>query len=542
MDAVRGNAGGWARAGRTPRLLLAPTDAGSREEPSGLKVDFAAAEIFPFAKTGGLADVCAGLPNALAALGVDVRLTMPGYEQALDTAGRVETVGTLRGILGFDKARILEGRTPDSGLRIRFVDIPALYRNGGGLYVNDDGSERADSCARFMAFNLAVAKLSARNGASDWHPDIVHCNDWHTGLVPALLRDSPVGPATVFTIHNMAFQGVFPMSSLAPLGAPHAERLAADTEFYGKVSFLKAGLTFADWLTTVSPTYREEIQTPEYGCGLEGVLLARAGNLTGILNGIDPEFWSPENNPHIPYGYSDADLAGKRASKLALQEELGLDRDAAAPLMAFVCRLTAQKMGDVLRDCLPDMLARTPDLQFALLGQGDPQLEADFQRIAEAYPGRVSVRIGYAEDAAHRLHAGSDLLMHGSRFEPCGLTPLYAMRFGTIPIVRAVGGLADTVVHATERTLADGTANGFSFVEATSAAMVAAVDEAMALYRQPLRWRRLQKAAMRCDFSWQGPAQQYIQLYERLAAIPAAPLRRRRPQTVEAARLPSMTG
>ena len=534
MDVVRGDRGGWATNGRrskprAPRAVPQSEIADPQATPYQPSVEFVAAEIYPFAKTGGLADVCAGLPDALSGLGVDVRLTMPGYEEALDNAGRLTVAATLHNILGFDEVRILEGRTPASGLPIRFVDIPALYRNGGGLYVTEDGQERTDSAARFLALSASVARMVAQDHHLGWSPDIVHCNDWHTGPIPALLRDVPNSPRTVFTIHNMAFQGVFPMASLAPLDPPHADRMSREAEFYGKVSFLKAGLAFADWLTAVSPTYRDEIKTPEFGCGLEGVLQSRAGNLTGILNGIDPDCWSPSNNPHLSYGYSASDLAGKRASKLALQKELSLAQDDSRPLMTFVCRLTTQKMADVLHESLPEILAHVPDLQFALLGQGDPALEDAFRGLARAYPDRVSVRIGYSEDAAHRMHAGGDMLMHGSRFEPCGLAPLYAMRFGTIPIVRAVGGLADTVVHATERTLSDGTANGFRFVDVTGGAMIAAVDEAVALYRQPVLWRRLQKIAMRCDFSWDRPAREYVQLYQKLTAVPTSPVRRRTP-------------
>lgn len=481
------------------------------------RIQFVASEIFPMAKTGGLADVAAALPAALARMGADVRLVMPAYEEALDRAKRLRTIGTIDQVLGFENVRILGGQAPDTGLSISFVDIPALYRDGGGIYLHADGSDRDNNAVRFAALSHAAVDIAQGRAGSVWRPNVVHCNDWHTGLVPLLLRgEAGARPATVFTVHNMAFQGQFPIEQMATLGIPAVAGAHDGLEFYGRGNLLKAGLKFADFLTAVSPTYAREIQTSEYGYGLEGVVAARAGTLKGILNGIDSHFWTPTGNRWLAASYSARDIAGKRQCKRDLQQELGLTVDEDAPLLAFIGRLTWQKMADVMRDVLPQVLKREPDRQFALLGQGDRDLEEGFRKLALAFPGRVAVHIGYSEQQAHRLHAGADILIHGSRYEPCGLTQLYAMRFGTPPVVRPVGGLADTVVHANDLTLADGTATGFHFAEASAKAKLRAIDDAVALYRQPLAWRRLQMAAMSSDFNWERSAQEYLGVYDRL--------------------------
>ncbi len=477
-----------------------------------------ASEIFPLAKTGGLADVCAALPAALARLGADVHLVMPGYEEALDLAEKPRVVEVLDDVLGHDGVRVVSARMPDTGLPVSLIDIPALYRDGGGLYQHADGSDRANNATRFGAFSHAAARLAGGTPGLPWRPNVVHCHDWHTGLVPMLLchGDLPERPATVFTVHNMAFQGLFPLESRQALRLPANGSCLGDLELHGRLSFLKAGIRYADFLTTVSRTYAREIRTPDYGYGLESAVEARADTLAGIVNGIDAGFWSPTSSPWISATYSRQNLAGKRICKQALQRDLGLHERADAPLLVSISRLTEQKMADTLRDGLPGMLARDPTLQFALLGQGDRALERDFTALAGMFPGRVSVRIGYAEDYAHRLHAGGDILIHGSRFEPCGLTQLYAMRFGTIPVVRAVGGLADTVVDASEATLTDGSATGICFDPPTAEAMFSAIERAVALYRQPLVWRRLQIAAMSRDFSWERSARDYLEVYDRL--------------------------
>lgn len=480
------------------------------------RVLIGATEIFPLAKTGGLADATAALGAALAALDLDIHFVMPAYPQALELAGRIRASAPLPPVCGHEDGLLLSGLTPDTQLPLHLVDLPGLFRHGGELYVGDDGEERPDNPLRFAAFSQVIALLAT--GELGQAPfDVVHCNDWHTGLTPLLLLNQTriTPPATVFTIHNMAFQGQCPSEQWSQLAIDLGPGQWPRVEYYGQVSYLKAGIEFSDQLTTVSPRYADEIQTAEFGFGLEGVVQSRRGDLTGILNGIDASLWSPERSPWLPAAYSVDDMSGKAHCKNALQQALGLEANPHAPLMIFIGRLTWQKMADVLLEMLPAYLNAEPDRQFVLLGKGDHGLESDYKALAEAYPGRVSVLIDYTETWAHRLHAGADILIHGSRFEPCGLTQLYALRFGTIPVVRPVGGLADTVVDATPDHLASGHATGFYFEEPSAAAMLAGVDRAVALYRRADRWPALQRRAMTRDFSWTASARDYQRVYAR---------------------------
>jgi len=340
-------------------------------------------------------------------------------------------------------------------------------------------------------------------------------------LVPLLLaqqRDA-TGPSSLFTVHNMAFQGLCPLDLLPSLDVDVEGTHYQALEYFGQASFLKAGLVLSDWVTTVSPRYAQEICTPEFGFGLDGVIAARADRLSGILNGIDDSVWSPECSPWLPVRYSAANVSGKARCKEELQRELGLELNPVAPLLTFIGRLTWQKMADVLLDALPSFLEAEPDRQFALLGEGDRELERGFRALAGQYPGRLAIDIGYSEARAHRLHGGADILLHGSRFEPCGLTQMYAMKFGTIPVVRPVGGLADTVIDATPETIEQGKANGFYFDQASSGDLLAALDRAIALFRQPAAWRRIRSTAMAANFSWRESAGQYLHLYRRLRKL-----------------------
>lgn len=481
-----------------------------------LRVLLAASEVFPLAKTGGLADASAALAAALSRLGVDVHLIMPAYAPALDQVCELGPPSELPEINGLEGGLLLTGRTPDSGVPISLVDYPSLYRDGGGLYVDAEGNDRPNNPERFATLSHA-ATLLALGELGQPRFDAVHCNDWHTGLIPLLLkaRGGDAAPGSIFTIHNMAFQGQCPLDRLPGLGVHLGPEDLGRVEYYGQASFLKAGLEFADELTTVSPRYAEEIQTPEFGFGLEGVARVRRHHLTGILNGIDTSIWSPANSPWLARRYGPDSLEDKLVCKRALQGALGLTPDPAAPLMVFIGRLTWQKMADVLLEAIPHYLQAEPDRQCALLGTGDRHLEEGFRQLAEAHPGRVAAVIGYTEDIAHRMHGGGDFLMHGSRFEPCGLTQLYAMQFGTIPVVTPVGGLADTVTDADPETLAADTATGFHFSEFSVEGMLAGIDRAIALYRQPEAWRRLQRAAMRRSFSWDASAHAYLDVYRR---------------------------
>ncbi len=482
---------------------------------SNLRVLLAATEIYPMAKTGGLADAVAALGTKLSALNLDVHLVMPAYPKALEQIRQVDTSTALPTINGHKGGMLISTRTPDSEVPLHLVDLPTLYRDAGCLYVDANGHERQDNPQRFAALSHVIRHLAM--GDLVQRPfDVVHCNDWHTGLTPLMLANaSNQRPASVFTIHNMAFQGQCSIQQWSQLGVALRPEQWPKVEYYGQASFLKAGLEFSDQLTTVSPRYAEEIQTPEFGFGLDGVMRARRDRLTGILNGIDESIWSPERSPWVPAPYSAAALAGKAICKQRLQQELALAQNPDAPLLTFIGRLTWQKMADVLLEMLPQYLASEPDRQFVLLGNGDRGLESAYQSLAAAYPGRMAAVVNYTEAITHRIHAGADVLIHGSRFEPCGLTQLYAMRFGTIPVVRPVGGLADTVVDVTPESLDADRATGFYFEEPSWPAMLAGIDRAIALYRQPEIWRRLQLTAMRKNFGWENSARAYLEVYRR---------------------------
>lgn len=479
-----------------------------------MRLLFASAEIFPLAKTGGLADVSAALPLALAALGVDVQLIMPGYPEALDRAEAKQAAIPLRGLPKVDDASIIPARMPLSGLPVWLLDCPSLYRRAGGLYLGDDGHDWPDNALRFSTLSQAVARLALGTTPLDDRIDIVHANDWHLGLVPALLAaEGGLRPPSVLTIHNLAFQGVFPAEVFPQLGLPPHWFTPDTLEFYGKLSMLKAGIRFADRLTTVSPSYAREILTPEYGCGLDGLLQARANDLTGILNGIDYDLWMPEDPATVPYPYDSKNMAGKRRCKAALQSESGLDSTNDAPLFGFISRLTEQKMADLLPQIMPKIANQ--GAQFIVCGEGDAGIEQSLKDVQSRYPDNFVLRLGYEEPLARRILAGSDILAAPSRFEPCGLVQMYAMRYGTIPIVRNVGGLSDTVVRHEAGALT-GDATGFMFDEPTADSLADAAEQACRHYRKPVAWRAMQVRAMKQDFRWARSAQQYLALYHEL--------------------------
>ncbi|WP_426663873.1 glycogen synthase GlgA [Rhodanobacter aciditrophus] len=482
------------------------------------KVLFVASEIFPLAKTGGLADVCGALPQALAGRGIDVRMLMPGYTEALDRVVAAQVIADLGEILPGAPARIVSGWMPDSGLPVWLVDCPPLYRRRGSLYRDANGCDWPDNGLRFAVLNHAAARIASSGHVAGWCPDIVHAHDWHAGLLPLLLhRRGGERPKTVFTVHNMAFQGLFPLHEARALGLPPYAATLDGAEFYGRLSFLKAGIRFADVVTTVSRNYAREIGTPEFGCGMDGLIRARRGAV-GIMNGIDEHVWNPATDDYLEQRYSRDNMLGKHACKVALQRQLGLDVDPAAPLAESVCRLTHQKMADVLLARLPDLLQRHPHLQMVVHGCGDAALEQGFTAMAAAFPGRMAAHIGYDESLAHRLHAGADILLHGARFEPCGLTQLYAMRYGAIPVVRRVGGLADSVIDV---DVAGGEAAGFIgfvFDAPTGEALGAAVERCLAVYEgAPQTWVRFRRSAMSGDYGWQRSAAEYARVYAGVA-------------------------
>jgi starch synthase len=491
-----------------------------------MRVLFVAAEAYPLAKTGGLGDVGAALPAALADRGADVRLLLPGYPQALKAlvGGRVEArIGEL---LGVPDGRLVSGWLPGSGVRTWLIDAPSLYQRPGGPYADADGREWADNALRF-SYLSHVGALLALGMAAYWKADVVHANDWHTGLLPMILgRAGPRRPRTVFTIHNLAFQGNVPFETARAVGVPEAALTIDGCEFYGRASFMKAGIRYADRITTVSPTYAREILGPELGCGMDGLLRSRAADLRGVLNGVSCDQWSPAVDPCLPASFSARDISGKRACKAALQRELGLPVDPERPLLGFISRLTHQKMADVLVQVLPWLAAQ--GAQFVQVGDGCPELSAAFVEAGRRLPESVAARIGYQEPLAHRVCAGADILLAPARFEPCGLTQLYGMRYGAIPVVRRTGGLADTVVDANRRTLVSGAATGFVFEEPTAAGLTKAIRRALRAWREPLAWRRLQRQAMAQDFSWDDSAGRYLDLYGEITGL-AAPARPRIP-------------
>ena len=477
---------------------------------------YVTSEVYPLAKTGGLADVSAALPAALRDEGIDVRLVVPAYPQALNRAPNLRVVAKLGGLSGYGEGRLLETVLQGGRVPVWLVDYPELYNRDGGLYQAHDGHDWPDNARRFAALNETA--LAIVDGLIDnWRPDIVHAHDWHAGLLPLLLSTRPKPrPATIFTIHNLAYQGLFDASEFKLLDLP--SELFGSLEFYNRISFLKAGISGADAITTVSPTYAREILTPEYGCGLEGLMKAKEPIISGILNGADYGIWDPRNDPELVAHYSLRSMAGKVASKRALQAELDLDADDDAPLMAFMSRLVHQKMPDVVLDALPALIE--DGLQFALVAEGEAGYGKAFENLVRRYKGRVGVRFGYGEAVAHRLLAGADMLAHPARFEPCGLVPMYGLRYGTLPIVRNIGGMADSVVNATAETVQHGTATGFSFDEPTKEAFEACVRRALGFYRQPIVWRKMQASAMAQDFGWQRSAGAYARLYHSVAGMP----------------------
>jgi starch synthase len=476
-----------------------------------MNILFATSEIAPWVKTGGLGDVAGSLPPALRALGLDVRVLVPRYPalaEAFPAAREIARPHWLGGLL--PHAVILEAHAPD-GTPLWLLDYPPYFNRGGNPYLGPEGHDWLDNHLRFGLLSRVAAWLGSTDSSLEWHPDIVHCNDWQAGFAPVYLRYLPEGRAkSVITGHNLAFQGLFGRSALAELGLPEHAWHVDGVEYYGRLSFLKGGLRHADWITTVSPTYAEEIQTDVEGMGLAGLLRSRADTLTGIINGIDLAVWNPATDPHLASDYDAAHLGRKAANKTALQSALGLEPRSDLPLLGIVSRLTHQKGLDLIPPIAEALLALP--VQFAVLGSGEKDLELAFRQLAEKHPGRVAVNIGFNEPLAHRIEAGADLFLMPSRFEPCGLNQMYSLRYGTPPVVRATGGLADTVSDADATS--DG--NGFVCAEATTAALQATIERGIAAWREPSRWALIQKHAMARDFGWDGPARQYKALYERV--------------------------
>jgi len=485
----------------------------ARGRRTPLRVLHVGAELYPWVKTGGLGDVLAALPSALVAQGVDARLCLPGLPAFLDAFSTSDVV-RLQTPFAAERIRVASTYLPAGRVGAYLVDHPPFYDRAGGPYGGQDGREWPDNFRRFGLLSWVAAALG-QGADPNWRPDIVHAHDWHAGLAPAYLKAQAEPVASVMTIHNLAYTGYFPAGVFPELSLPPPFFGIDGVEFYGGVSFLKAGLAYADRLTTVSPTYAAEIQTSEFGNGLDGFLRRRADVLSGILNGVDPQVWDPANDPALPIPYdTDSAVQGKAAAKAALRQRFYL-AETAGPLFGVVSRLTPQKGLDLLLDAVPDLVGG--GAQLVLLGSGDLDLEAGFGAAARAFHGKLGVEIGYDEALSRLIIAGSDVMAVPSRFEPCGLTQLYALRYGSLPLVRRTGGLADTVVDATPAHLRDKTATGFVFDDPSPGALVAALARTCALYSDRRRWRQMMRTAMAQDFSWARSARQYAALYRELA-------------------------
>ncbi|MBF0168349.1 MAG: glycogen synthase GlgA [Alphaproteobacteria bacterium] len=480
-----------------------------------MRILLAASEVFPLVKTGGLADVAGALPLALKRLGADVRLLMPGYPAALEAATHRRIVADLGDHLGSGPARLIEGRLGDSKVPLLLIDCPRLYARPGNPYLGPDGADWPDNPRRFGLLGFTAARLCMDESLTGWRPDILHGHDWQCGLAPAYLSAwGGVRPATVFTIHNIAYQGVFDPSWLDFLELPERMMSVAGLEYYASISFLKAGCWYSDKITTVSPTYAREIQMPLQGCGLEGLLRGRAADLSGILNGIDDAIWNPAKDSYLTHRYKPGDMLGKARNKTALQRELGLPMRPDRLLMAVISRLNDHKGMDLVIHCLPDLLMHH-HCQFAGLGSGSAAFETGFKELADHHSHHMALHIGYSEPLAHRIMAGADVFLMPSRAEPCGLTQMYALKYGTLPIVGATGGLIDTVAD-TERGGPKGAGSGFVLEETTPKALTSAVLRASALFKDKVEWNRIAAANAGLDFSWGQSARQYLDLYSSL--------------------------
>jgi len=478
-----------------------------------------ASEAFPLAKTGGLGDAVSGMLQAMAAAGSCVTLMLPAYRGITRNVCGIRVAGRLASLPGGD-ATLLSCHCPALDVPMLLLQNSALF-DRDGIYQDDGGRDYPDNAVRFAALAHAAARVAAGAVPQVAPPHIVHVHDWHAALAPLLLRQARVkNVKSVLTVHNLAFQGIFPMDAAESLGIGQPYRDSDGAEFWGNLSFLKAGIRFADRITVVSHNYASEILTPRFGCGLEGLLASRRDDLIAIPNGIDARMWDPRCDPHLgPRCFSATDLANKSLCKLALQRSFGLRENRGAALMAMGSRLTTQKMADLAACALPHALDAHPDLQVAVMGHGDRDLESALTAVARRYPGRCAVHIGFDEPRAHLLHAGADILLHGSRFEPFGLTPLYAMRYGTIPIGSKVGGMVDTIRDPgpTAALAPLRKPSGILFEGDTVDAMNAAIDRALSLRGQTDLWRIMQRNGMSADFSWNKAIPAYEHLYRSLA-------------------------
>jgi starch synthase len=479
-----------------------------------MNVLFVTPECAPVVKTGGLGDVSAALPEALRTIGLDARVLLPGYPAVLAADAKARELASFSLFPGGYEVRLLASELP-SGVPLYVVDCPTLYARPGGPYQRDDGHEWEDNALRFGVLCRVAAMLGSGESPVAWRADVVHCNDWQASLAPVYLRYAPAPrAASVVTIHNLAFQGIYPTWQGANIALPPETLGMEGLEYYGQISFLKGGLMYADAITTVSPTYAREIQTEALGFGMDGVLRLRANVLFGVRNGIDTKTWDPATDPHLVRNYTAATIDAKAYNKRALRERLQLAGKETLPLLGIVSRLTHQKGIDVLAHAA-HAIAALP-AQIVALGSGDREMVGMLQAVRSRHPNDIAVTIGFDEDLAHLIEGACDVFLMPSRFEPCGMNQMYSQRYGTLPVANATGGLVDTI---------DDGDTGFLIDEVTTPALLGGVQRALAAYHEPVQWRRMQMKAMGRDFGWEGSAREYEAIYARVRAISSGPSR-----------------
>ncbi len=484
-----------------------------------MKVLHVCSELFPLLKTGGLADVTGALPPVLSKLGCDSRVLLPGFPAFMKGIENLQLLIELPAKFGASKIQILSGTIPNTEIKAYVIDATGLFDRDGNPYSDSNNIPYADNYRRFALLGWVAARI-AEGIDSEWLPEVVHGHDWHAGLAAAYIKASEIYngkklAGTILTVHNLAYQGVFPAHVFHELELPGYFFNVHGLEFFGQLSLLKAGLFFSDKLTTVSPTYAKEIQSNEQGCGLSGLLGSRAHDLVGILNGVDPEVWNPVSDKLLIANYSAKSIANKAKCKITLQEYTGLKVQSDFPLFTIVSRLTEQKGLHLVVEGIYEIIKRGG--QVAILGSGEAEIEQAFVKIAAKHPDSVAVQLGYDEDHAHRLVAGADVILVPSRFEPCGLTQLYGMIYGTLPLVHKVGGLADTVNDVSLENLAEEKATGFVFNEFNIVEFNAAVRRAFALFSRKTEWKKTQKIAMLQDLTWDAAAKKYFELYQQVS-------------------------
>lgn len=477
---------------------------------AALKVLFATSEVVPLIKTGGLADVSGALPAALRAIGIDVQVIIPGYTEVIANLGEYKVLATFDKLPGFPTSRLLAGKIAND-LPLLVVDCPILYQREGGPYQDNRGQDWSDNALRFGLFSKIAAVLGSNETPLKWLPDLVHCNDWQTGLTPAYLKFAQGAVPSIMTVHNLAFQGNFPEETVAKLHLPPSCFDIGGAEFYGNLSFLKAGLFYANHITTVSPTYAKEIQQSELGFGMQGLLSARSNDLTGILNGIDTDEWNTTTDKFLRETYNIRDMSGKLENKALLQYRMRLQLEPSVPLLGVISRFTHQKGLDLLLEIAPQLTEL--QVQLVMLGSGEAAMQQAALDLSQRYPGKIAAHIGFSEALSHLIEAGADMFVMPSRFEPCGLNQMYSQRYGTPPIVHATGGLADSVVDCTTKTLKARTASGFSFSGMSAKSLFDTIQRAVNLYHDQLKWQALCKICMAKDFSWEASAEAYREVY-----------------------------